>query len=342
MSHGAHSSSSDRLRLGYVPLNDCAPLVMAKELNLFARHGLRVELSREVGWATIRDKILYGELDAAHALAGMVMGATLGLGSAPVDCSTGLILNLNGNAITLSRRLHDRGVCDGHSLRDYILRRRASTPLTFASVFRSSSHHYLLRHWLVSHGIDPERDVRLVVIPPPQVVNNLRAGHLDGYCAGDPWNSLAVFSEAGFCVATSAELAPRHVEKVLMVRSSFADSRPHEHTALIAALREACEFCHAMENRERITETLAQREYLDTPAHVLRMSMSGTFDFGKGRIEPAPDFNIFSGPGVNEPTRAKAATVLAQMRFCGQIPENMHAERALACFRAVETETLSE
>lgn len=325
-------SSPDRLRLGYVPLNDCAPLVMAKELGLFRKHGLRVELSREVGWATIRDKVLYGELDAAHALAGMVIAATLGLGSAPVDCMTGLILNLNGNAITLSRRLHDRGVRDGHSLREYLGRRRSGTPLTFASVFPSSSHHFLLRHWLVSHGIDPERDVRLVVIPPPQTVNNLRGGHIDGCCVGEPWNSLAVFSGAGFCVATSTSLAPRHVEKALMVRASFAATRSLEHAALVAAVREACEFCQTPGNQERITETLAQREYLDTPAPILMKSMSGAFDFGKGRVETVPDFNIFAGPGVNVPTREKAQAVIDQMCFTGVIPAGLDTARAAVCF----------
>lgn len=325
--------SPDRLRLGYVPLTDSAPLVMAKELGLFRQHGLCVELSREAGWATIRDKVLYNELDAAHALAGMVIAATLGLGSASVDCMTGLILNLHGNAITLSRRLHDRGVRDGHSLRDYIGRRRAGTPLTFASVFPSSSHHFLLRHWLVSHGIDPERDVRLVIIPPPQTANNLRAGHIDGCCVGEPWNSLAVFSGAGFCVATSASLAPRHVEKVLMVRASFAATRPFEHAALVAALREACEFCQASENRDRIVETLAQRQYLDTPGPVLQRSLSGSFDFGKGRVEAVPDFNVFSGPGVNVPTPEKAETVIDQMRFTGLIKPGMDTAKAADSFR---------
>src|SRR6266850_1427849 len=206
------------LRLGFVPLTDCAPLVMAAELGLFRKYGLDVVLSRELGWASIRDKIIYGELEAAHALAAMPSAATIGFGSIPCECLAALVLNLHGNAITLSNDLWRRGVRDGSTLRQEIVRSRQSRPLTFGVVFSCSSHQFLLRGWLAAAGTDPDRDVRIVVVPPPQMVVNLEAGHLDGFCVGEPWNSVAVQARAGWCVAATAELEPGNPEKVLMVR----------------------------------------------------------------------------------------------------------------------------
>jgi ABC-type nitrate/sulfonate/bicarbonate transport system substrate-binding protein len=309
------------LRLGFVPLNDAAPLVMARELGLYEKHGLEVELSREVGWATIRDKVLYGELDAAHAVAGLVLCATLGIGSIARPCLTGLVLNLHGNAITLSNELRERGVHDGPGLRREIARTRGRSRRVFGVASLYSSHHFVLREWLRRSHIDPDEDVDIVTVPPPQMYANLRAGNVDGYCVGEPWNSLAVLKRTGWCVATSGELAPRHPEKVLMVRADFAAERAEEHVKLIAALLEACAFCDRPENAERIMETLAQPSYLDAPIHALRMSMSGTFDFGFGRVEKDRDFHIFSRGDANRPTPQKAEWVLQQLSLSGLIPD---------------------
>ncbi|MDB6151026.1 MAG: Nitrate transporter, ATP-binding protein NtrC [Chthoniobacter sp.] len=292
---------------------------MALELALFARFGLEVELNREVGWATIRDKIIYGELDAAHAPAGTAIAATLGLGCIPTPCVTGLVLNLHGNAVTLSEQLWRDGVRDGGTLRELIGTR--AEPMTFGVAFQFSSHNFLLRCWLRANGIDPDRDVRLVVIPPAQMFANLEAGHLDGYCVGEPWNSLAVLSRRGWCVAASEDIARNHPEKVLMVREDFAEERAPEHVALVAALLEACRFCDQPENRERVIETLALPEYVNAPIHALRMSMCGSFDFGHGRIEKYPDFNVFSRNGANEPDARKAAWVLDMMERSGVLPD---------------------
>ncbi len=324
------------LRLGYVPLCDAAPLIMAQELGLFAKHGLRVHLSREVGWATVRDKLIYREIDAAHAPAGMVFAATLGLGSIPVPCLTALVLNLQGNAITLSENLWRAGVRDGGSLARHLSTRAKSRPLTLGIVSLFSSHHFLLSQWLRQHGIDPVDDVRVVVVPPSQVFFNLRAGYVDGYCVGEPWNSLAVMVHEGWCAATSADLAPLHPEKVLMVRQDFAEERAEEHLALVAALHEACRFCDRPEHRERILETLAEPRHLDTPIQALRMSMAGTFDFGHGRIEKMADFHLFHRHGANLPTVERANWVLDQMRVCHLLPDPdaVAAEAASEVFRA--------
>jgi ABC-type nitrate/sulfonate/bicarbonate transport system substrate-binding protein len=322
------------LRLGFVALADCAPLVMAAELGLFADRGLDVELHREVGWATVRDKIIYGELEAAQAPAGLLVAASCGLGCVQTPCVTGLVLNLNGNAITLAERLWAKGVRDGQTLRRHII--EGGRRCTFGVVHAYSAHSVLLRNWLRDHRIDPERDVRIVVVPPAQVHANLKAGHLDGYCVGEPWNSLAVLARTGWCVATSADLEPRHPEKVLMVRGDFAEHSEDEHLALIGALAEAGEFCEQPENRERLMKTLALPQYVGAPVQALRKSMAGTFDYGHGRVEEQPAFHIFAGAGVSEPSPDKAEWVVRQLLASGVVRDRtaLPADRAGECFRA--------
>jgi ABC-type nitrate/sulfonate/bicarbonate transport system substrate-binding protein len=305
-----------KLRVGFVPLTDCAPLVMAHEVGLFRKYNLNVALSRELGWATIRDKVIHGELEAAHAVAGMPVAATLGLGSIPCDCLTALVLNLHGNAITLSNDLWQRGVRDGKTLREEIIRSRREKIFTFGVVYPFSSHNFLLRGWLTATDIQPDRDVRIVVVPP-QMAANLKAGNLDGFCVGEPWNSVAVQSRVDWCVAASAELAPGHPEKVLMVRRDFAEKRDEEHVALAAALLEACEFCDAPGNREQIIATLAQPAYVNVPTAVLRRGFSAEFDFGHGEVRHVQNFNVFHRHNANEPSEDKAAWILQRLRASG-------------------------
>jgi ABC-type nitrate/sulfonate/bicarbonate transport system substrate-binding protein len=310
-------TTATRLRVGFVPLTDCAPLVVAHELGLFQKYGLRVELHRELGWATIRDKIIYRELEAAHALAAMPIAATLGVGSMRCDCLSGLVLNLHGNAITLSNDLRARGVRDGTSLRELIRSSRHEKTFAFGAVASVSSHLFLLRKWLMDSGVHPDRDVRIVIVPPPQMVTNLKAGLLDGFCVGEPWNSLAVQSRAGWCVAVSAELAPGHPEKVLMVRRDFAEKRPEEHLALIAALLDACEFCEQSDHHSKVIAMLARPQYVGAPEATLRRGFSGEFDFGHGKIRHVPNFNVFHRNNANEPSMDKAAWLLQQLRASG-------------------------
>ncbi len=310
-----------KLRLGFVPLTDCAPLVMAQELGLFQKFGLNVELSRELGWATIRDKIIHRELEAAHAPAAMPIATSLGLGSVVCECLTAMVLNLNGNAITLSQDLWKRGVRDGKTLREEIVRSRREKTYTFGVVFSFSSHRHLLRRWFSINGIDSERDVRIVVVPPPQMAANLKVGHLDGFCVGEPWNSVAVQSKAGWIAATSGELDAFHPEKVLMVRSEFATQRHEEHLALIAALIEACKFCDAPSNHEQIIQTLARPEYIGVSADSLRHGIDGNLAFGHDQVRTLSDFCIFHRHAANEPCGEKAAWSLDVVRASGLCPE---------------------
>jgi len=313
-------SAKPALRLGYVPLADCAPIVMAQELGLFAKHGLRVSLSREIGWAAVRDKIAQGQLEASQAVCGLPFAATLGLGGRPVSCVTGLVLNLQGNAITLSNELWKRGVRDAATLREAIAKLRRTRTFVFGVVSLYSAHHFLLRRWLKSGGIDPDRDVRLAVAPPPQMPDSLRAGNLDGYCVGEPWNSVAVAARAGWIAELGSEISPRHPEKVLMVRRDFAENRSAEHQALIAALLESCAYCHAPENHSHVVSVLASPGCLHRAEDRLRPSYSGVLDAGQDRTLEAHPYLIFSGGHANDPTASKGAWVLGELRACGLIP----------------------
>jgi two-component system, oxyanion-binding sensor len=287
------------LRVGFVPLSDCAPIVMAQELNLFAKYGLKVQLSREIGWASLRDKICYGQLDAAHALAPMAVALTLGLGVPATPSLTGLVLNLEGNGITLAKRFWPGDAPDEAALGQRI--QDSPAPLLFGIPFLFSAHHFLLRRWLHGLGLVPDRVARFVVVPPPQMPSHLRAGNLDGYCVGEPWNRLATLSNIGWLAATSAQLDPGHPEKVLLLRRDFAEGRSEEHVALIAALLDACSFCQAPENALEIAQVLARPNYVNTSVVSLQDALGP----------------IFHGPAVNDPSAAKAAWVVDNFRKSG-------------------------
>lgn len=300
------------LRVGFVPLCDCAPIVMAQELGLFKKYGVKVTLSREVGWATVRDKLIYGDLDIVHALAPMALAVCLGLGSVQADCVTGLALSLNGNAITLAQSLWDAGARPDGSLQPLV--RRQGTPLIFGVPFLYSSHYFVLRAWLTQRGLDPRRDARFVVVPPPQMAANLKAGHLHGYCVGEPWNSVAWHARVGWRAATAADIAPEHPEKILLARRAFAQSRAKEHECLIAALVDACRFCAFPENRERIVKTLGEPQYINAPFTALREGCELAL-----RLPAAPD----ALDRALEPSDAKAAWVIEHLRESGLLADSV-------------------
>lgn len=326
-------SSRRPLRLGFLPLTDAAPLIVAQELGIFARHGLRVSLQREVGWATIRDKIIYHELDAAPAPAPMLWSAQLGLGCAPTAVLTALVLSLHGNALTLSNALRDEGVTDATTLRKVARDRRGERRLTFGVVFPYSSHHLLLRQWLLAAGIDPENEVRIAIVPPAQMFRNLLAGTIDGYCSGEPWNTMAVQAGAGWCPTWSASQSPGHVEKVLMVTARFAEQRPDEHAALVAALAEAGAWCDEPQNRDALGSLLSPAAYLNVRAATILPALRGRFDCGHGRVERTPDFFVFHRGDAAVPTAAKAADIQAELRAAGLLPAGTDPKLPQQLFR---------
>lgn len=292
---------------------DCAVLIAAQELGLFARHGLRVVLSKEVGWASIREKLVHDELHAAHAPASMGFVIRCGIGNVPRPCLTAFVLSLNGSAITLSRELWDRGVRDAVTLRKVIDEDRGRRTYCFGAVLEFSTQNYNLRRWLREGGIDPDRDVRIPIIPSPVIHRGLLDGHLDGYCVAEPWNSIAVDAEAGWIAATSSQIEPRQPEKVLLVLEQFAEEHPEDHLALVAALIEASIFCELPANRPELVRMLAHSRYLDVPEQLLARSLVGPLETAAG-IQPADAFVTYHRGEANVPDRAKGRQVYNNVR----------------------------
>jgi ABC-type nitrate/sulfonate/bicarbonate transport system substrate-binding protein len=291
---------------------DCAPLIVADAHGLFGKYGVRVELKRQTGWATVREKILHNELDAAHAHASMAYAIQCGIGMVARNCLTGIVLSLNGSAITLSNELWHLGVRDAFTLKKLIERERGKRKFVFASVLHLSSQSFVIRRWLRSAGIDPDRDVQMVVLPSMLVHDNLKQGHIDGYCVGEPWSSVLLTEGHAWCVAASGEVCPAHPEKILLVLREFAEQRAMEHLAMIAAILEASLFCQAPENREELVRILAQPTYLDMDPGFLSNCLIGPFNAGK-RHRVIDDLVIYSGRGANVPSRDKAKWVYEEI-----------------------------
>jgi len=251
---GERTLRGDFLRVGYVPLMDAAPLIMAQEKGFFNAYGLNVKLERELGWAAIRDKMVFGQLDAAHALAGMVWSTTLGIRCQQRDCSTGLIINAHGNAITLSKELYRSGVRDAKSFAVRVRMDRKIKHYTLAVVAGVSTHYYLIKKWLDSAGLDIAKDVRIVTIPPSLMASNLEEGNIDGFCVGEPWNTVAVENSGGVVVATSRDIDRFHTEKILMATDDFIRERKEDYIALAAAVLEGCKYCFDKTNHAEIAE----------------------------------------------------------------------------------------
>lgn len=294
------------MKIGLVRLLDAAPYVLAGELGYYQEAGLKVSLSWELGWATIKHKIAYGELDAAHGLAPQPLSISLGYDVAARPCQALMVTSRLGNAITLSNSIRARGVNTADDFRAEVRSMRGQRLYKLGVVSLDSCHYFLMRQWLTSIRLDPERDVKIVVIPPGQAVRNLRAGTLDGYCVGEPWNSLAVREGLGWTVATSHELAPHHPEKVLMALRSTVEEEPEAYRALVGALKKACAYCADSENVSRVARQMRRAQVLASTAQGAEKVLRGEYDRGAGRgslPEPIIDF------GVNGRTEVSAADV---------------------------------
>ncbi|MCW3481325.1 ABC transporter substrate-binding protein [Neisseriaceae bacterium JH1-16] len=296
------------LRLGYVPLSDCAPLVVAQRLGLGERYGIEIELHRQPSWAAVRDKLISGELDAAHALYGLVYGVELGLGGPQAPMAVLMTLNHNGQAITLSDRLA-RQLASGRTLRELVA--EAPRPLVFAQTFPTGTHAMWLYYWLAAQGIHPLTDVKSVVIPPPQMSEALAAGLLDGFCAGEPWHAVAEAEGVGRTVVASGAIWPDHPEKVLACRRDFVTRYPRTARALTMTLLDAC-------------------RWLDEPTHRFDAAgwLSGPTCIGRARSLilprllggnglPGAPLRFFDDGAVNYPYRSDGLWFLSQYRRWG-------------------------
>ncbi len=310
------------LRLGFVALTDCAPLVVAKELMLGQRHGLQIELHRQPSWAAVRDKLLTGELDAAHCLYGLVYGVQMGLGGPQADLAILMTLNRNGQAISLSNQLSD-ALQNGASLGETFSSLGRKPVL--AQTFPTGTHAMWLNYWLASQGVHPLRDVESVVIPPPQMADAMAQGELDGFCAGEPWHTVTMARRAGRMIIPSSAIWPNHPEKALACRRDFAALYPNTARALIRTLLDACKWLETPANRATAAQWLARPGYLNLAPDLILPSLGlpdsnaqdKSVTSAAERADPALHF--FDNPGFNAPRPADGLWFLSQYYRWGML-----------------------
>lgn len=304
-----------KIKVGFIPIIDCAAIVLAEELGAYERQGLEVEIRREVSWANVRDKLALGVLDASHILAPLPLALTLGIDSVSVPMINAMTLQVNGNGLTLSAKLwHEMEEVapdlvgngtplDARAVAAVVARRKAAgaPPIVLASVFPYSVQNYMLRLWLSSGGVDPDRDVCLTVVPPPHTVAYMSGGVIDGYCVGEPWNQQAQALGIGRIALTGPDIWRGMPEKVLGTTEAWANRHPNTLLALVKALIEACLWLDEPSNRAEAARILSSPSYLNTPAEV----MSRTLEL--------PGFHVFQRDAANFPWRSHADWFLAQM-----------------------------
>jgi nitrate/nitrite transport system substrate-binding protein len=306
-------------RFGIIALTDCAPIVMAHELGYFKKFGINATVSKEASWAVIRDKLTLGENHATHMLLGMPLASTMGLAGSPVKpMVVPWLLNRNGQAITLNNKLKTAGAKTPVQIKALAERAKAAgDPLTFAMTFPPGTHAMWLRYWLASGGINPDRDVNLITIPPPQMVANMRVDKMDGFCVGEPWNNRAIEDGIGFTAVTTQQLWKDHPEKVCAFTEEFALKNPRTVKAILKALHLASVDLDKMENRAKFAEVIARPSYINCPPATILERLMGTYKYGDGRVEQDPSYMIFSNRSCNYPHQIYAKWWLTQFRRWG-------------------------
>ena len=282
--YGATGGAPEKaeVRVGFIPLTDCAPVVIAAVKGFDRKYGIKIVPSKEASWAAVRDKLLNGENDASHILYGLVYGVQMGVGGPKRDMAITMSLNNNGQAITLSSKLKDKGVTDVAQLKALIDKDR-SQQYTFAQTFPTGTHAMWLYYWLASAGIHPFKDVKAITIPPPQMVANMRVGNMDGYCVGEPWGARAIFDRIGFTSITTQDLWADHPEKVLGMTAEFADKHPNTARAMTAAVLDAAKWADAAENRAEVAKIVADKSYVNTDVSVIEGRLKSEYDNGLGK-----------------------------------------------------------
>jgi len=309
------------LEIGFVPLTACAPLAIAKEKGFFTKHGLdEVELVREPSWRGITDGLANGYLDAAQVPAGMPLWLTLGgKEGKSIPMTTSLTITRNGNGITLGKQFYDQGVFTLNDFKQSLLK-STDRIHTLGMVHPSSLHNLLLRYWLAAGGIHPDHDVNLTTIPPAQMVANLKAGNIDGYCVGEPWNIRAATEGIGYTIATDLEIWLGHPGKVLGVREEWALAYPNTHLALIKALLEACQYCADDNNAEEIRQILCRPEYVDTDPEYINIGNPELYTCSIDQPLRQYAHHQFYGVGLNRPSRTEQLWIMTQMARWATVP----------------------
>ncbi|MGE0416559.1 MAG: CmpA/NrtA family ABC transporter substrate-binding protein [Acetobacteraceae bacterium] len=291
------------LKIGFIPITCATPIIMAAPMGFYKKHGLDVEVVKTAGWAVVRDKTLNKEYDAAHMLAPMPLAISLGVGSNPVPYGVPAIENINGQAITLAMKHKDNR--DPKNWKGF----------KFAVPFDYSMHNYLLRYYLAEHGIDPDTDVQIRAVPPPEMVANLRANNIDGYLGPDPMNQRAVYDGVGFIHILSKDIWEGHPCCAFAASREFITTMPNTYAALLRAIVDATGYAHKAENRKEIAAAISPPNYLNQPQIVVEQILTGTFADGLGKIQRVPgraDFDPF-------PWESFAVWILTQMKRWGQL-----------------------
>lgn len=340
--------TEDTLRIGFIPLVDAAALIVAVDEGFAAKEGLAVELVREVSWSNVRDKLNIGLFDAAHFLAPLAIASSLGVGHVKVPLSAPFMLGLNGNAITVSLALYEAlaaaavGNLDDPKVSALALKRvvaarrkAGAAPLAFGMTFPFSTHNYQLRFWMAAGGVDPDEDVRLVVLPPPYMVDSLASHQVDGFCVGAPWNAVAVRLGIGRILHFGRDITARAPEKVLAVRSAWAANRATALDRLLRALERAAEFINDPAHEDEIVARLAAPNRINVAPEIIRGTLNGRVQVAlDGRTRDCSDYILIGRDGAGRPEPAHAAWLYAQMVRWNQVAFSPDIfAQAKACFR---------
>ena len=321
--YAADGPETPKVRIGIIALTDCSSIVMAHELGLFRKYGIESTVSKEASWAVIRDRLTLGENQATHMLLGMPYASTMGLLGSPVKPMViPMYLNRNGQAITLTKTLLDKGAKTPQQIKPLALEAKAKgSPLTFAMTYPPGTHAVWMRYWLGSGGINPDKDVSLITIPPPQMVANMKVGKMDGYCVGEPWNARAIADGIGFTAITTQQMWKDHPEKVLAFTEEFAAKNPKTVKAVMRAVVEAGQWNDKLENRPKMAEVVSQPQYINTSKEIILGRMLGEYDYGDGRKEKDKFYMTFFDRHTTFPVKSHGVWWLSQFRRWGMVKE---------------------
>jgi nitrate/nitrite transport system substrate-binding protein len=322
---GSDAPEKKEVRIGFIPLTDCASVVMAAEMGFDKKYGIKIIPTKEASWASVRDKLVNGELDAAHVLYGLVYGLQLGVGGPKKEMSVLMNLNNNGQAITLASKLKELGVTDGASLKKLLTSKPgAASELTFAQTFPTGTHAMWLYYWLAAHDINPMKDVKVITVPPPQMVANMRVGNMDGYCVGEPWNNRAIIDKIGFTATTTQDIWTDHPEKVLGTSADWVAKHPNTARAMTAAILDAGRWIDAsIANRRKTAETIAQKSYVNTDMDVILERMLGRYSNGLGKSWDDPNaMKFFNDGAANFPYLSDGMWFMTQHKRWGLLKDD--------------------
>ncbi|MDP1653857.1 MAG: CmpA/NrtA family ABC transporter substrate-binding protein [Rhodocyclaceae bacterium] len=319
---GSDKPEKEEVRIGFIPLTDCASVVMASVMGFDKKHGVKIIPTKEASWAGVRDKLVNGELDAAHVLYGLIYGVQMGIGGPKKDMNVLMTLNHNGQAITLSNQLKDKGATDGASLAKLVAKKERE--YTFAQTFPTGTHAMWLYYWLAAHDINPFKDVKNIVVPPPQMVANMRIGNMDGFCVGEPWNNRAIVDNIGFTATTTQDIWVDHPEKVLGTTADWAAKYPNTARAVTAAIIEAGQWIDAsLGNKQKTADTIASKSYVNTDSDVIVARMLGRYSNGLGKSwDDKNAMKFYNDGAVNFPYLSDAMWFMTQHKRWGLLKDH--------------------